>query len=261
MADIRTDAMTAEFEELDYRRTPLGELVLRRRTQPALGIVLYEVKLGDEFLMSSLFTAGEIALARLGLAGLGDGPLDVVVGGLGLGYTARAALDHPGVRSLVVVEALAEVIDWHRRGLVPLGAGLCADPRCELRNGDFFALVRAPGIDAREPGRRFHAILVDIDHSPRRVLRPRHAALYGRAGLHRLASHLHPGGAFALWSTDPPDADFRSELAAVFATHEAHVVTFPNPLQGVTSRHRDAANTVYVARTAPVPRDAERAHR
>jgi len=243
--------MSVDFEELDYRRTPLGELVLRRRTEPALGIELYEVKLGDEFLMSSLFTAGEIALARLGLAGLGDGPLDVVVGGLGLGYTARAVLDHPAVRSLVVVEALGGVIDWHRRGLVPLGPALCADPRCAFLEGDFFSRVESPGIDARDPGRRFHAILVDIDHSPRQVLHPRHAALYGRQGLRRLAAHLLPGGAFALWSNDPPDAEFRAELGAVFATHEAHVVTFPNPLRNWAPRDRAAANTVYVARTAP----------
>jgi hypothetical protein len=119
--------------------------------------------------MSSLFTEGEIALAKLGLAGLA-GPLDVVVGGLGLGYTARAVLEHPGVRSLRVVEALPDVIEWHCRELVPLGKGLRSDPRCELVDGDFFALANSPGFDPAAPGRRFHAILVDIDHSPRHVL-------------------------------------------------------------------------------------------
>ncbi len=88
--------MPIDFEELDYRETPIGELSLRRRTQLPLGVEVFEVKLGDEFLMSSLFTEGEIALADLGLADLGGGPLDVVVGGLGLGYSARAVLDHPG---------------------------------------------------------------------------------------------------------------------------------------------------------------------
>jgi hypothetical protein len=71
-----------DFEELDNRSTPLGELSLRRRTQIALGVELYEVKLGDEFLMSSLFTEGEIALAQLAPAGLGAGPLDVDERGL-----------------------------------------------------------------------------------------------------------------------------------------------------------------------------------
>ncbi|HEX4943603.1 MAG TPA: hypothetical protein VFV55_04570 [Usitatibacteraceae bacterium] len=236
--------MSADLEELDYRSTPIGELVLRRRREPALGIDLFEVKLGDDFLMSSLFTAGEIALAERGLHGLGDGPLDVVVGGLGLGYTARAVLDHAKVGSLLVVEALPAVIDWHRRGLVPLGAGLASDLRCEFLNGDFFALVDTPGIDSRDSRRRFDAILVDIDHSPRHVLNASHAAFYRRDGLRRLAAHLRPGGSFALWSDDPPDAEFISELEAVFAAAVAHVVEFANPLAGGT-----ASNTVYVART------------
>ena len=236
--------MQVDFEELDYRETPIGELSLRRRTQLSLGVTVYEVKLGDEFLMSSLFTAGEIALANLGLADLGAGPLDVVVGGLGLGYTAQAVLEHPAVRSLLVIDALAAVIDWHRRGLVPLGAALSADPRCTLLNADFFALLDFPGIDSRDQARRFHAILVDIDHSPRDVLHASHAECYEIAGLRRLAAHLHPGGAFALWSNDPPDEDFRLKLEAVFEKCAAHVVRFHNPLL-----NREATNTVYVART------------
>lgn len=235
--------MGIDFEELDYRETPIGELSLRRRTQVFLGVEVFEVKLGDEFLMSSLFTEGEIALASLGLAGLGRGPLDVVVGGLGLGYTARAVLDNPAVGSMMVIDALAAVIDWHRRGLVPLGAGLSADPRCTFVNGDFFALLDLPGIDSRDQSRRFHAILVDIDHSPRQVLHAGNAALYEIEGLRRLAAHLHPGGAFALWSNDPPDEEFRTKMEAVFATAEAHVVRFHNPLQNL-----EATNTVYVAK-------------
>ncbi|MFI6494819.1 spermidine synthase [Streptomyces sp. NPDC050564] len=236
--------MSLRFEEVDWRPTPLGEISLRRRRHLSSGEDVYEVKLGDEFLMSSLFTAGEIALAKLGLAQLAQGELDVAVGGLGLGYTARAALDDPRVRSLVVVEALGEVIEWHKRGLVPLGDGLASDPRCRLTHGDFFALADAPrGLDPQEPGRRFHAILLDIDHSPRHVLQPRHAALYEPAGLRGLADHLYPDGVFALWSNDPPDEQFTSVLAEVFADSEAHVVEFDNPLQGGT-----ATNTVYVAR-------------
>ncbi len=236
--------MGIDFEELSYRETPFGELILRRRTEPSLGIEVYEVKLGDAFLMSSLFTRSEIALAELGLAGLDGRSLDVVVGGLGLGYTARAVLHNPSVRSLLVVEALADVIDWHRRALVPLGAELTADPRCAFVNGDFFALVDSPAIDSSAPGRRFDAILVDIDHSPGHVLHPAHAALYRRDGLRRLTGHLRADGVFGLWSNDPPDEAFQRELDAVFARTEVHVVTFHNPLQD-----RDAACTVYVART------------
>ena len=136
--------MSLLFEELDYRPTPIGELSLRRRRELRLGVDVLEIKLGDEHLMSSLFTASEIALARLGLglAPLHDGgALDVVVGGLGLGYTAQAVLEHATLRSLLVVEMLEAVIDWHREGLLPLGPELTADPRCRFVAGDFFAMA------------------------------------------------------------------------------------------------------------------------
>ncbi|MFD5252538.1 spermidine synthase [Streptomyces bobili] len=237
--------MSARFDEIDWRPTPLGDISLRRRRYPGSDDDVYEVKLGDEFLMSSLFTAGEIALTELGLARLpGDAVLDVAVGGLGLGYTARAALEDPRVRSLIVVDALAEVIDWHERHLVPLGARLTGDPRCRLVHADFFEAAGGPaGLDPRSPGRRFHAILLDIDHSPRHVLNPRHAALYLPDGLRALAGHLHPDGVFALWSNDPPDEQFTATLGDVFTGVEAHVVEFDNPLQSGT-----ATNTVYLAR-------------
>jgi hypothetical protein len=96
--------MSVYFEELDFRPTPMGALSLRRRRQLSTGIDVYEIKLGDEFLMSSLFTVAEIALARLGLAVLQRADLDVVVGGLGLGYTAQAVLEDKRVRSLIVVD-------------------------------------------------------------------------------------------------------------------------------------------------------------
>src|SRR3984893_13247670 len=234
--------MSVDFEELDFRPKPMGVLSLRRRRQLSSGIDIYEIKLGDEFLMSSAFTVAEIALARLGLAALARGDLDVVVGGLGLGYTAQAVLENRNVRSLTVVDALAEVIEWHQQGLLPLGKQLTDDPRCRFVNGDFFAMSHsAQGFDSGMPGRRFDAVLVDIDHSPRNLLHPRHAALYEPQGLIRLAGHLRPGGVFALWSNDPPDDAFERVLAGAFATAVAHVVTFDNPLQ-----HRDASNTVYI---------------
>src|SRR5882757_2242386 len=222
--------MSLNFEELDFRPTPMGVLSLRRRRRPSSDVDIYEIKLGDEFLMSSQFTVAEIELARLGLAALQQRrDLDVVVGGLGLGYTAQAVLENPNVRSLIVVDALAEVIEWHQQGLLPLGKQLMDDARCRLVNDDFFAMSRSSdGFDCDAPGRRFDAVLVDIDHSPKNLLHPRHAALYQRQGLARLAEHLHPGGVFALWSNDPPDDAFNEVLAGAFATSAAHVVTFDN---------------------------------
>jgi spermidine synthase len=230
--------------ELAWCETPMGVISLRRRVEPSLKIDVYEVKLGDEFLMSSLFTAAEEDLARLALAELPGEDLDVVVGGLGLGYTARTVLGDHRVRSLTVVEALAEVIGWHERELLPDAHGLTTDPRTRLVAGDFFTMAASDaGFDTREPGRRFHAILVDIDHTPRHLLAPGHAPFYTPAGLRSTARHLHPGGVFALWSDDPPDEEFGAVLAEVFAATAARVVTFANPHTGGVS-----ANTVYVAR-------------
>jgi spermidine synthase len=221
---------------------------LRRRRDPLVGVDVYEVKLDDEFLMSSLFTAAEVEMARLALAGLPGDDLDIVVGGLGLGYTAHTVLENANVRSLVVIEALAEVIEWLQRGLIPLGTSLASDPRCRLVHGDFFSLLAAPaGLDPQLPGRRFHAVIIDIDHSPRHLLDPGHAGFYQPAGARGLAQHLHPGGVFALWSNDPPDADYTAALADAFPTVMTKIVTFHNPLQ-----QREAANTVYLATTAPV---------
>src|SRR3546814_9843839 len=96
----------------------MGDISVRRRLEPTLKIDIYEVILGDEHLMSSIFTVAEIALARLGLAEVSGDDLDVVVGGSGLGYTARAALEDERVRSLHVIEALGEVIEWHAQHLL-----------------------------------------------------------------------------------------------------------------------------------------------
>jgi spermidine synthase len=236
--------MSGNFEELDYQKTPLGELILRRRRILSLGAIeIYEVKLGDAFLMSSLFHQVEEALAHLGLGELKGESWDVVVGGLGLGYTAVAALEHREVASLLIVDALLPVIEWHRRGLVPLGEKLTSDARCRMVQADFFERAQSgQGFDPEQPARKFHAVLLDIDHSPRNLLHPDNAAFYKADGLRALAAHLHPGGVFALWSDDPPEEEFLELLGSAFATARAHVVTFPNPLT-----EADSASTVYVA--------------
>jgi spermidine synthase len=241
--------VSARFQELDWRETPLGELVLRRRWDPVIGCEVHEIKLNDEFLMSSLFTVAEVELARLALgelAAAGQVAVDVVVGGLGLGYTAQAVLENADVRRLVVIDALSEVIEWHERGLIPAGTGLTADPRCHLVHGDFFAMLRSgAGFDpAAEPDQLWHAVVVDIDHSPRHLLHPSNADLYQPAGLRRVAARLRPGGVFALWSNDPPDQEFVAALEQSFAQARAEVVRFDNPLQ-----QREATATIYLART------------
>lgn len=241
--------MSLNFEELDHADTPYGELILRKRRALSLGgQEFYEVKLDGDFLMSSLVNRSEIALAEHGLAAVAsDGPLDVVVGGLGLGYTAAAALEQPGVSFVLVIDSLSEVIAWHTRELVPLGAVLNGDARCRLLHADFFLRARedAIGFDPDQPGRRFDAVLLDIDHSPGGLLHTSHADFYEPEGLRRLSAQLKPGGVFALWSSEPPEPSVIEQLRKGFGTVDSHAEEFFNPLLD-----RDDINTVYVCRGA-----------
>lgn len=236
------------FEEIDTQPSTLGDISLRRRRIPALGDRdVYEVKLGEEFLMSSMFVDAEIALADFGLAAVDGDDLAVVVGGLGLGYTAEAALKNDRVAELLVVDALATVIQWHEQEKVPLGKVLNDDPRCRFVHANFFDLALSPekGFDPERPGRQFDAILLDIDHSPRALLNDSNASFYNAASLATMARQLRPGGAFAMWSNEPPDEAFLRVLEGVFVEVEARVVSFFNPFQNCES-----SNTVYVARRA-----------
>ncbi|MFW6364220.1 MAG: spermidine synthase [Spirochaeta sp.] len=235
--------MNAFFKELDYQSTSIGDISLRVRRDPRTDEPLYEIKLDDEYLMSSMFTESETALGRLGIDEHPGDHLHVVVGGLGLGYTARAVLESPRVASLVIVETLQPVIDWHTNGLLPLGAELTGDSRCRFVRGDFFSMAASPhGFDPEQDGRRFDAILVDIDHSPGRHLAPAHASLYQPDGLARLSSHMNPAGIFGLWSNNPVDPDFTGQLRHVFRTARGENIVFHNHLQD-----RDSTQSIYLA--------------
>lgn len=233
------------FEQIDSQPSALGEITLRRRRIPALGDRdIYEVKLGDEFLMSSMFVDAEVALADHGLDAVEGDSLRVAVGGLGLGYTAEAALKHERVSELLVVDALDTVIHWHQQEKVPLGRVLNEDPRCRYVLGSFFDLaVSDAGFDPEAPGKVFDAILLDIDHSPRALLHDSNASFYTAESLGRMATHLRPGGVFAMWSNEPPDEAFMAILSTLFTDVDAKVVSFYNPFQ-----NRESSNTVFLAR-------------
>ncbi len=239
--------MSLMFEEIDSQDSPLGEISLRRRRMPAFGDRdIYEVKLGDEFLMSSMFVEAEEALSTLGLAAVQGDKLSVVVGGLGLGYTAVQALQDARVDELLVVEALDTVIGWHRDERVPLGAKLNADARNRYVSGSFFELATDAerGFDPDHPGKTFDAILLDIDHSPSEFLNAANAGFYTRENLACMAAQLKPKGVFAMWSQNLPDAGFTALLATVFDHVESHVVAFYNPFQ-----NGESTNSVYVCVT------------
>ncbi|WP_288132202.1 spermidine synthase [Microbulbifer sp.] len=236
--------MSLLFEEIDSQASPLGEISLRRRRIPALGDRdIYEVKLGEEFLMSSMFVEAEEALSTLGLAQVQGDRLEVVVGGLGLGYTAVAALKDERISELLVVEALETVIGWHKDELVPLGKTLNADSRNRYVHGSFFDLATAPatGFDPDSAGKQFDAILLDIDHSPTEYLNASNASFYTTENLALMAQQLKPNGVFAMWSQNLPEEHFEALLKTVFETVESHVVSFYNPFQS-----EESTNSVYV---------------
>ncbi len=241
--------MSFIYEELDFRPTPIGDLMLRRRRMPQFGDRdIYEVKLGEHFLMTSLFHEAESQLAKLGLDALNYDELDVVVGGLGLGYTAVAALEDPRVKSLVIVDYLEAVIEWHKSGLVPLGKRLVNDARCRLVQADFFALSRniMKSFDPENPTKKYDAILLDIDHTPTHVLHQTNTHFYTEEGLGELTQHLKPRGIFALWADGAPEDFFTERLKKVFVSAQSHTIEFENPITGGSS-----IGAVYVAKMSP----------
>ena len=247
--------MAFMFQEIDFQKTPLGNISLRKRSEPRLNNkILYEVKLNDEFLMSSLFVEAEVQLSNLGLTDLEknfDVGLDVIVGGLGLGHTALTALEHRHVRSLQVIEVMDAVIRWHNNDLVPRGKELATNPRCRLVQEDFFEAATNPclnfdgSICPDGEFKQVHAVLLDIDHSPNYWLNPGNNSFYTEEGLRAMARKIHAGGVFGLWSDELPDDEFTARLENIFESVETHIIRFPNPYT-----LGESTNSVYVARKA-----------
>ncbi|MCP4477099.1 MAG: spermidine synthase [Planctomycetaceae bacterium] len=216
------------FKILAYEDTPLGLLCLRRReilSQP--GKFVTEVTLNHEFLMSSYLTASEKALSELGLervqsAGT-DGKLRVLVGGLGLGYTAASALDSVSVNQVEVVEFLPQVIAWLEDGLVPLAERLNADDRMSVTHGDIYERL------SRSGNQEFDLIAIDVDHSPEDVLGEQSQGFYSCEGLERAKSHLAPGGVLGVWSYDE-SSPLLANMQEVFETVTVEKVTVMNDL-------------------------------
>ena len=212
------------FEILACDSSPLGILCLRRRellSQP--GTIVTEVTLNHEFLMSSLVTDSERLLARTAIQmHSGDG-LQVLVGGLGLGYTAREALRSGRVARVEVVELLPQVIDWLTQGLLPLSSELVEEPRLVLTEGDVYQRLAAA------PDDLFDVILIDVDHSPEERLGKENAWFYTTQGLRAARRHLAADGVLAVWSyaESSPLAD---ALRAVFHQVRVDPVTYDNRL-------------------------------
>ena len=139
----------------------------------------------------------------------GKGPLRVLVGGLGLGYTAQAALEDPRVASVRVIEKMDFVMDWMRDGLLPLSAAFAAEPRIEVVQDDVYETLLGPASE------QYDLILVDVDHSPIDRLADDIGRFYTEEGQQAVQGHLAPGGVLAVWSAWDND-DFADALAKVY---------------------------------------------
>lgn len=199
---------------LDTGAVPGGENTLRLMQR------------GDEFcivvgsieLMNNRLSASEKALANLVCARLIDRPrARMLIGGLGMGFTLRAALDDLGPdAAIVVAELVPAVAAWARGHLSHLFAGILDDPRVDLREDDVGRQIRlAPG--------QYDAILLDVDNGPEGLLRRENDRLYGVEGLSQARAALRPGGILGVWSQGP-DRMFKARLQrSGFAVEEVRV--------------------------------------
>jgi spermidine synthase len=214
----------SNLEILAYEDSPLGPLCLRRRELlSAPGTVVTEVTLNHAFLMSSYNTASERALADIAVEMHPGADLCVLVGGLGLGYTANAALASPRVASVAVVEFLPQVIEWLEQDLIPLSAALKGDERLSVVRGDVYAWL------AGKPAEAFDLILIDVDHAPDDRLSGTNDLFYTKAGLERARRHLAPGGILGVWSY-AESSPFAGALREVFDEVRVEPVSFFNEL-------------------------------
>lgn len=198
--------------------SPRGEVVLSERDG---GVV--ELRVNGVFVMDTAETSSEVALAT-GAMTLVSGPVEVLVGGLGLGFTAQALLADPRVRRVDVVEIEPAVIGWMREGTIPHGPALLADERLRVVPGDLASVVTgAVG------GSSYDLVLLDVDNGPGNLVHEQNARIYTQAFLRQLREIMQPRGVLAIWSSHP-SATLEAELAGVFGSADSTEV--PVDLQG-----------------------------
>jgi spermidine synthase len=222
--------MPFDLDIIACEPTPIGLIYLRRR--PVLGDsgeIVTEIALDNQFLMSSGNTKSERALSSLALEMHPGTGLRVLVGGLGLGYTAYEALRSERVAHVEVVEYLAPVIDWLRKGLMPLSRELNAEARLTITEGDVYLRLSQPqsAEGGQAPQSLHDLILIDVDHSPDERLGPSNESFYTAEGLARAKQCLAPGGVLAVWSY-AESSPFADALREVFREVRVESSSFEN---------------------------------
>jgi len=228
-----------EFEVIDHTESPLGVFILRRRTAPVPDVI--ELTLEHQFLMSSAVTVSERELATRAIAMHGGSNLDVLIGGLGLGYTSKAALDSDRVARVDVIELIQGIIEWVASGVIPLGTQLMADQRFHAIQDDVFERLHRPAT------RTYDLLLIDVDHSPDERLGASSDSFYAHPSLALAAQHLKPGGLFGVWSTSENPA-FVAELHKTFDEVHVEPIDFFNETTGL-----DETNWLFFARRPTSP--------
>src|SRR4051812_44468100 len=175
--------------------------------------------------MSSAVTVSERALATRAITLHGGSELDVMIGGLGLGYTSKAALDSDRIARVEVVELVGGIIGWVERGIIPLGKELTIDPRFHATQDDVYARLR------RAPIKKHDLVLIDVDHSPDARLGESSDSFYAHASLALAKQHLEPDGVFGVWSTSESPA-FEAELRKTFRDVRVEAIDFMNDAVG-----------------------------
>jgi spermidine synthase len=190
-----------------------GELRLMRRGEE------FSIRLGNNELMNSRLSGSEEALATLSLERIKTHPAPLVlIGGLGMGFTLRAALAVLGAETRVIVaELVPAVVAWARGPMAELHGASLSDPRVHIEEGDVARLIRSGAS-------RYDAILLDVDNGPEGLTRDANDGLYAKAGLNAARAALKPGGVLAVWSSSGPDEAFTHRLRqAGFAVEEIKV--------------------------------------
>jgi len=196
-----------QYAEVARAETERGELVLRRRSAENAADVL-ELRVNGVFVMDTLETSSEIELASQALALVAD-PRDVVIGGLGLGFTLQRVLADPRVEKVTVVEVEEPLIGWLRDGTVPHGPAVLADRRVRLVNADIVMAIA----EARST---YDLVLLDVDNGPGQLVHAGNATVYEPDFLTRCRDLLSPGGVLVIWSADA-SPELLDRLRAAFA--------------------------------------------
>lgn len=199
-----------QYTEVARAGSERGELVLRERREDGSRPVL-ELRANGVFVMDTEETSSETELGALAL-GLVKDPRDVVIGGLGLGYTLRRVLADPRVEQVTVVEVEEALIGWMRDGTVPHGPALLADRRVRIVNADIAMAIA----EARE---KHDLLLLDVDNGPGYLVHEDNAGLYSPAMLEQCRSLLADGGVVVIWSANPAP-ELLAALDGVFGNAE-----------------------------------------